>query len=108
MIYDVVRTGSVGAAKTYFANQAKTWQACNGRTVTTTDKGTGQAMTQTLSNFVQRGDLLTMVTTVNNVNCQRALGIKENILADASACVVGPAGSQAEAIVAGILGRAAA
>jgi serine/threonine protein kinase len=104
MIQNVVRVETPSAAMAYFDGEARAWQPCDGRPITDTNKQTGQQFTYTYTGFVQRPNLITIMTALGGLTCQRALGVRGNYLADVSACGR-TVTDQAETAVTGILDR---
>jgi serine/threonine protein kinase len=107
LIQNIVRGETSSAATSYFNNEVRAWQACDGKQITDTNKQSGQQFTFTYTNFVQRPDFVTMTSKVGALVCQRALGVRGNYLADVSACGQALV-NQGELAVTGILARTTA
>ena len=76
-------------ARDFFAHQATDWTACAGRALTAYFSRAGKTQHYTLGTPSVHGDLLTLTFANAQRQCERAIGVKANVIVDVRAC--GPA-----------------
>jgi serine/threonine-protein kinase len=80
---------SPSEARDFFTHQATDWTACAGRALTAYFARADKTQHYTLGTPALRGDLLTLTFASAQRQCQRAIGLRAEVIVDVRAC--GPA-----------------